>query len=140
MIPVTDTLYLDEDELDFQFVRSPGPGGQNVNKVATAVQLRFDIASSRSIPDHVKLRLEAIAGRRINKEKVLVIFAHTYRSQERNKQDAVSRLVGLLKKAAFRPKKRIATKPSFASQQERINTKVQRSQIKNLRKKDFSFD
>ncbi len=133
MISVTRTIAIEERELSFEFVRSSGPGGQNVNKVATAVQLRFDATASPSLPPHVKEKLARIAGRRMTTDGVIVIDARRHRTQERNRQDAVERLVVLLKKAAVRPRRRRATKPTRASRERRLSTKKQRGRLKRDR-------
>jgi ribosome-associated protein len=133
MIPVTDTIAIDESEISESFIRGSGPGGQNVNKVATAVQLRFDVRNSPSLPADVKARLERLAGRRLSGEGVIVITAQRHRSQERNREDAVARLVELIRQATERPKPRRATKPTFASKKRRLETKSKRSEVKRLR-------
>src|SRR6266581_981019 len=111
MIAITDTLALDEGELSESFIRASGPGGQNVNKVASAVQLRFDVRHSRSLPSAVRERLERLAGQRLSQDGVLVITAQRYRSQERNRQDALARLVTLIRRAASPPAPRRPTRP-----------------------------
>ena len=134
MISVTPTISLDESEFQFDFVRSSGAGGQNVNKVSTAVQLRFDAAHSPSLPDEVRVRLLRLAGSRATTEGVLIIKAQAFRTQERNRRDAVERLVELIRVAAQPPKIRRKTKPSLASQRRRVEAKRQRSQTKQLRR------
>lgn len=133
MIPVTAVIGLDEAELDERFVRSPGPGGQNVNKVATAVQLRFDIGRSRSLPDPVKQRLLRLAGRRASSDGILTIEAHRFRTRQRNREDALIRLVELIRKAAHQPKPRKKTRPTRASKERRLESKRQRARTKHLR-------
>ena len=133
MIPVTPDIFLDEAELQETFVRASGPGGQNVNKVSSAVQLRFDVRRSPSLPDAVRARLERLAGRRMTGEGVLVIMAQRHRAQERNREDALDRLVELIRRAAEVPKPRRATKPTFASRQRRLEGKAKRGKIKRLR-------
>ncbi|MDO8534303.1 MAG: alternative ribosome rescue aminoacyl-tRNA hydrolase ArfB [Xanthobacteraceae bacterium] len=133
MIRITATIAIDEREIAESFIRSSGPGGQNVNKLATAVQLRFDVRHSRSLPDEVRARLEKLAGRRLTRDGVLVITAERHRTQERNRQDARERLVALIRQAAIRPKLRRATKPTSGSRERRIKAKKRRSGIKRLR-------
>lgn len=133
MIHVAPGIDLDENELVFDFVRSSGPGGQNVNKVATAVQLRFDVAHSPALPDDVRARLLKIAGQRVTDDGVLIIEARATRSQTRNREAAVEQLMELIRKAAIPPKNRRKTRPTAASQQERRQRKAQRSYVKRLR-------
>ena len=123
MLDVTPEIRLDDAELRFQFKLASGPGGQNVNKVATAAELRFDAAGSPSLPEPVRARLLALAGKRITQEGDLVLTARRFRSQERNRQDAVERLVALIQQAAAVPRPRIKTKPSRAAQQRRMTEK-----------------
>ncbi len=134
MIRVTGTISIHEEEIHQEFIRGSGPGGQNVNKVATAVQLRFDVAHSPSLPEDVRERLTRLAGRRMTKEGYLVIDARRFRTQEQNRQDAVARLVGLIRQAAQRPKMRKRTSPTLASQERRLESKHRRSQIKKMRR------
>ena len=133
MIPVTDSIAIDEREIEESFVRASGPGGQNVNKVASAVQLRFDVRRSPSLPNEVAARLMKLAGRRMTQDGVLVIAAQRFRSQEQNRQDALDRLVALIRQAAVRPTPRRKTKPTLASKKRRLEGKSRRSQIKSLR-------
>lgn len=134
MIEVTSKIQLHENELDFDFVRASGPGGQNVNKVASAVQLRFDAANSPSLPEDVRERLQKIAGNRMNAEGVLIIEAKRYRSQARNREDAIRRLVDLIQKAAKKPKPRRKTKPPAAAKKRRVEEKRHRGEIKRKRR------
>ncbi|MEW5746332.1 MAG: alternative ribosome rescue aminoacyl-tRNA hydrolase ArfB [Nitrospirota bacterium] len=133
MIPVTDTLALDDRDIELRFIRSSGPGGQHVNKAATAVQLRFDAAHSASLSEEVRQRLMRLAGKRLTGEGVLVIEASRYRTQEQNRQDALARLVMLLRKAMTPPKQRRKTAPSRASREQRLVEKRRRSAVKGLR-------
>ncbi len=130
---ITPHIALDESEIAISFLRASGPGGQNVNKVETAVQLRFDVRASPSLDDYVKSRLERLAGSRLTLDGVLVLTAQRFRSQERNRADALERLRALIVKAAERQKRRIATKPSRASQRRRVDKKVKRGETKRLR-------
>jgi ribosome-associated protein len=134
VIQVTPTLALDENELQISYVQASGPGGQNVNKVATAAQLRFDVARSPSLPPEVRERLIKLAGNRVTQDGWLIIHARRYRTQERNRQDALDRLIQLVQKAARRPKPRRPTRPSRAARRRRLENKRKRSQIKRLRK------
>jgi ribosome-associated protein len=140
MIRITDSISIDESELEESFVRSSGPGGQNVNKLSTAVQLRFDMRQSPSLPNDVALRLMRLAGRRMTKDGVLVLVAQNHRTQERNRAEARERLVALIREAAVKPIPRRATKPTRASKQRRIEGKKRRSGIKNLRQSKPSFE
>jgi ribosome-associated protein len=133
MIRITDHISIDESELDESFIRSSGPGGQNVNKLSTAVQLRFDVRRSPSLPGDVRGRLERLAGRRLTRDGVLIITAQNHRTQERNRADALDRLVELIGQAAVRPVPRRATKPTKASRRRRLDSKKRRSGIKALR-------
>jgi len=132
MLEITPTIQIDERELQFEYIRASGPGGQNVNKVATAVQLRFDIRAS-SLPDDVKGRLTPLAGKRITNEGILVIEAKRFRTQEQNRFDALERLTDLVKKASVRPKPRRKTKPTARSKEKRLKSKKARGEIKRLR-------
>ena len=133
MIPVTDTLALEDDELSESFVRASGPGGQHVNTSSTAVELRFDARYSPSLPDEVKHRLVRIAGTRMNQDGVIVIFAQSHRSQQMNRQEARERLVALIELATHRPKPRKKTRPTYASKLRRLEGKVKRGGVKALR-------
>ncbi|MCP4681841.1 MAG: aminoacyl-tRNA hydrolase [Desulfobacterales bacterium] len=134
MIFITDTISIDEREIKEEFIRASGPGGQNVNKVATAVQLRFDVLNSTTLPDDVRQRLIRLAGRRVTGEGVLIINARRFRTQERNRQDAINRLVELIRSAVESPKPRRKTRPSPKSKRRRLDTKRQRSKTKRLRR------
>jgi len=140
MIRITDKVSLDETELEENFVRASGPGGQNVNKLSTAVQLRFDVRRSPSLPNDVAIRLMHLAGQRLTNDGVIVIIAQRHRTQERNRQDARDRLVELIREAATPPKPRRATKPTKASKQRRLESKKRRSGVKSLRQGKPSFD
>jgi ribosome-associated protein len=132
-ITITDAISLGEDELVESFVLASGPGGQNVNKVSSAVQLRFDIAHSPSLGDEVRARLSSLAGQRLTKDGVIVITARSHRSQERNRADARARLVELIRRAAIPPKPRRPTKPTRASKERRLDSKIRRAKLKHNR-------
>lgn len=134
MLQVTPSIVIDDSEIEERFVRASGPGGQNVNKVATAVQLRFDAGRSRSIDDEVRARLMAIAGSRMTADGVLVIDARTFRTQAQNREAARERLVELLRQAAVRPKRRRKTRPSGASRLQRLESKRRRANTKQGRR------
>jgi ribosome-associated protein len=133
MIRINDRISIDERELEESFVRASGPGGQNVNKVSSAVQLRFDVANS-TLADEVQVRLRTLAGRRLSNDGVLVIVAATHRTQERNRADARERLADLIRRAAERPVPRRKTRPPKSSKRQRLDTKKHRSRVKNLRR------
>jgi len=133
MIEINPFLKIDENELQFEYIRASGPGGQNVNKVATAVQLRFNVRESE-LPEDVKRRLIPLARKRITSESVLLIKAGRFRAQEQNREDAIRRLVALIRKSAVEPKKRAKTEPTQASKQKRLKAKKQRGEIKRLRR------
>jgi ribosome-associated protein len=134
MIVINRSISIDEGEIQQDFVRSSGPGGQNVNKVATAVQLRFDVRNSPSLPDDVRQRLMRLAGRQITDDGVLIINARQYRSQDRNRQDAMQRLVELIRRAAEKPKPRKNTRPTLASKVRRLESKRRHGEAKRLRR------
>ena len=133
MIPITPHLAVADNELQFKFIRASGPGGQNVNKVATAVQLRFNVGHSCSLPTDILARLLTLAGKRVSGGNILVIDARRFRTQERNRQDAIARLVALIRQAAEKPKPRRKTKPTQASKKRRLEAKLRRGDAKRGR-------
>jgi ribosome-associated protein len=133
MIEITSWLRIDDDEIVEKATRASGPGGQHVNKTSSAIELRFDVRNSPTLPDDVKARLETLAGSRLTLDGVVVIFAQSYRSQEMNRQDARDRLVELIKRATEKPKPRRPTKPTYSSKLKRLETKGKRAGIKTLR-------
>jgi ribosome-associated protein len=134
MIRIDPRISIDESELEERFIRASGPGGQNVNKLASAVQLRFDVRGSPNLPNDVRSRLERLAGRRLTREGVLVIAAQRHRTQERNRQDALDRLIELIRRAAVAPAPRRATRPSTGARERRLQSKKRRSAIKDMRR------
>lgn len=140
MLEITPSITLPASEIQIDFIRASGPGGQNVNKVSTAVQLRFDILNSPSLPQEVKERLVNLGGNRITSEGVLILEASRYRTQEQNRQDALSRLAALVQKAATPPRKRRATRPSGASRARRLREKRRKAEIKQLRRNPGDWD
>ena len=139
MLEITPTLSIDERELQIDFIRASGPGGQNVNKVSTAVQLRFDVRGSSSLPEEVKAQLIRLGGSRVTADGVLVLEAKRYRTQEGNRADAILRFSELVRQAAQKPKKRRATRPTLASKEERLKAKKIRSEVKKTRR-ESRFD
>lgn len=137
MIRVTPFITLDEAEVEESFVRASGPGGQNVNKVSSAVQLRFDVRQSPNLPEATRARLERLAGRRLTQDGVLVITAQNHRTQDRNRQDALDRLLDLIRQAAVAPTPRRPTKPTAASKTRRLEEKAVRGRIKRLRGREI---
>jgi ribosome-associated protein len=139
-LPITATLSLDPSEIEIAFIRSSGPGGQNVNKVATAAQLHFDLRRSPSLPDGIKARAARAAGSRLTTEGVIVITADRFRTQALNRDDAIARLIALLRGAVVPPKPRRATRPTLASKERRLEGKKQRGGVKSLRQTRPSFE
>jgi ribosome-associated protein len=140
MIRVTPEIDIDEREIEESFVRASGPGGQNVNKLSTAVQLRFDVRRSPSLSGEVRTRLERLAGSRLTRDGVLVIIAQRHRTQPRNRQDALERLIELVRQAAVRPLKRRPTRPTKASRERRIEGKKHRAGVKHMRRAKPGLD
>ena len=140
MIQITQTIAIDDDELEESFIRASGPGGQNVNNVATAVELRFDVDASPNLPQPVRTRLKRLAGRRMTSRGVLVLKADRFRSQERNRDDARERLVELIRRAAVAPRPRIKTRPTRAAKERRLKDKKGRSEVKKLRSRKPPLD
>ena len=133
MIRITRAIEIDPAEIREKFIRASGPGGQNVNKVATAVQLRFDVKNSPALPEDVRMRLLKLGGKRISQRGVLIIDARRYRTRQRNRLDALDRLIALIRRAANKPKPRRKTKPSLASKERRLDAKKRRGRVKSLR-------
>jgi ribosome-associated protein len=140
VIRVTDHISIDEREIEESFVRASGPGGQNVNKLATAVQLRFDVRGSPSLPAEVRARLERLAGTRMTRDGVLIIIAQRHRTQARNREDALERLIDLVRRAAVAPRLRRPTRPTAAARKRRVEAKKHRAGVKRLRRAKPTLD
>lgn len=140
LIKITATISIDEAELHEKFVRSSGPGGQNVNKVSTAVQLRFNVAKSENLPERVRVKILNSGDSRLTKEGELVLIAENFRTQEANRKDAIARLIEIIRKAAFVPKKRIPTRPSLGAKKRRLESKAKRGSIKKSRSSKINLD
>ena len=140
MIQITDTIFIDENEIKEEFIRASGPGGQNVNKVATAVQIRFNIQDSVSLPEEIKERLIKLSGNRITEKGELIIHARRFRTQSRNRNDALNRLIDLIQKATLKPKKRRPRKPSLQAKQRRLDAKHRHSEKKRRRRFNTKTD